>query len=440
MKKILATLSILALGTTSFDACAAQQNKSFREKMSGWEFGVGVPLVTPLTGYNMFVGYVNKNATSFWGKRFGLRFDFTIPSPLRLNATLNDNNIDGYDIDLNMKALWMNIKRPGFETAEYIKDDQDNPIHLDPNSVKAAFELKNKSMGLLVDFYPFGNTWFLGGIRLTGGYYIGDLDISANVKTSKNIDYMYSVGNVGDNLRAQIAAGSRIGVKYHWNYSGPYAGLGFDLGIWRGFKFYMDAGVVFSQAPKFKESNIDDKHFVLKGRYEINGIDYSNNTNMVTIMNGAAEKPQADKIVSDTIGQTAKDFLTSSYGQDPMYNSVVTRIQSDYGVSIADVNIADLANDVKGYLNGTSNPQWIENLVAVTNPDPNDPKLEETIKDIKDNWDTIAVATNTNVQEDIDKVWDDYQDAKKDTIDDINKVLKDIGIVPMVKIGFMYRF
>ena len=438
MKKFLAVLSILALGTISFDACADQQNKSFREKMSGWEFGVGVPLVTPLTGYNMFVGYVNKNATSFWGKRFGLRFDFTIPSPLRLNATLNDNNVDGYDIDLNMKALWMNIKRPGFETAEYIKDDQDNPIHLDPNSVKAAFELKNKSMGLLVDFYPFGNTWFLGGIRLTGGYYIGDLDISANVKTSKNIDYMYSVGNVGDNLRAQIAAGSRIGVKYHWNYSGPYAGLGFDLGIWRGFKFYMDAGVVFSQAPKFKESNIDDKHFVLKGRYEINGIDYSNNTNMVTIMNGAVEKPQADVIISDTIGQTAKDLLID---QAATYSTVVNAVLAAHAeaATMADVDASVLANDVMEYLNaGAGDPHagWIDTLIA----DNGGSDLDDTIADVKEHWNQISGTATTTVQEDIDKVWDDYQDAKKDTIDDINKVLKDIGIVPMIKIGFMYRF
>ena len=436
MKKFFATLSILALGATSFDALADQQNKSFRDKMKNFEIGAGVPLVTPLTGYNMFVGYVNKNATSFWGKRFGLRFDFTVSSPLRLNATLNDNNVDGYDIDANLKMLWINIKRPGFDTVEYVKDDQDNPIHLAPNSLKAAFELKNQNMGLLVDFYPFGNTWFAGGLRLTGGYYIGELDISANVKTSQNIDYVYSVGNIGDYLRAQVQAGSRIGAKYHWNYSGPYAGLGFDLGIWRGFKFFMDAGVVFSQAPKFKVRNIDDRHFVLNGRYEIHGIDYSNNTDMVTIMNGAAEKPQADVIISDAIGQSAKDVLMD---QATIYPDVVSQIETHYGVALNDVDISALAGDVLNYLNadpGDPAPDWIQTLID-ENPDSN---LEDTIADVKAHWNEVSAGASTTVQQDIDKVWDDYQESKHDAIDDINKILKDIGIVPMVKIGFMYRF
>jgi len=437
MNKFLYALSMVMIGVVSCGAYADEQKPSFKEKMNNVEFGVGVPLVTPLTGYNMFVGYVNKDATSFWGKRFGFRFDFTIPSALRLNATLNDNNFDGYDLNLNAKALWMNIKRPGFETIKYIKDDQDNPIHIDSNSVKAGIELKNKNIGLLVDFYPFGNTWFFGGIRLTGGYYIGDIDISANVKTDKNIDYMYSVGNVGDILHAQIAAGSRIGVKYHWNYSGPYAGLGFDLGIWRGFKFYMDAGVVFSQAPKFKAKNIDDKHFVLNGRYEINGIDYSNNTNMVTIMNGASVKPQADVIISDTIGQSAKDILMD---QASTYSTVISDVLAHAGVAnMADVDASVLANDVMEYLNaGAGDPHaaWIDTLIA----DNGGSDLEDTIADVKQNWNQISGTATTTVQQDIDELWDDYQESKHDTIDDINKILKDIGVVPMVKIGFMYRF
>ena len=43
-------------------------------------------------------------------------------------------------------------------------------------------------------------------------------------------------------------------------------------------------------------------------------------------------------------------------------------------------------------------------------------------------------------QKDIDDAWADYNDEKEKTIKDVNDFLDDYGMIPMIKIGFMYRF
>ncbi len=181
----------------------------------GLQLGVGI---SATSGLNGFVGYANKNFDSFWLKRFGFRADFATTAPLKsminsgIDAIMGD---DGIDIGDGIT----------------IKDSS----------------LKNQHFAALIDFYPFGNTWFLGGIRISGGYYFGDLELSANLTgkveglpdsefafSLNGMDYKY----VGNELHGTARA--------DWNYRGPYLGAGFDLGIIAGFKIYMDAGVVFT--------------------------------------------------------------------------------------------------------------------------------------------------------------------------------------------------
>ena len=177
----------------------------------GMQIGLGV---SPTSGLNMFVGYNNKNFDSFWAKRFGLRLDFATFSPIksklnsRINSALGD---EGFEIDDNLNV--------------------DN------------LSLSAKHFGLLVDFYPFGNTWFAGGLRLSGGYVTGKLDLSADIHGKAEVGKIeFELGGNKYYYEGNVMHGK---AKLDWKYKGPYLGTGFDLGIYAGFKMYLDAGVVF---------------------------------------------------------------------------------------------------------------------------------------------------------------------------------------------------
>lgn len=181
---------------------------------NGLQFGLGVSVTS---GVNGFVGYANKDLDSFWLKRLGLRFDFATTSPIEstINSAIDSAMGDGVDIG--------------------------DGITINDGAVSA------QHFGALVDFYPFGNSWFLGGWRLTGGYMVGKMNMTANLTSS--ID-----GVPADPTEFELNGelyrypGSTVDGSgtLDWNYSGPYLGTGFDLGLIWGVKIYMDAGVVFT--------------------------------------------------------------------------------------------------------------------------------------------------------------------------------------------------
>ncbi len=178
----------------------------------GLQIGVGV---SGTTGLNGFIGYNNKKFDSFWWKRLGVRFDFATMSPIKssLNSRINSAiGNEGIEIDDNLS----------------IED----------------ITMNSKHYGVLVDIYPFGDTWFLGGLRLSGGYMLGRMDLDAKLHGK----------NIGTGIEFELN-GHRYcyeGTEMYgtanldWKFNGPYAGMGFDLGIFRGFKIYMDTGVVFA--------------------------------------------------------------------------------------------------------------------------------------------------------------------------------------------------
>ena len=178
----------------------------------GLQLGIGV---SPTSGLNGFIGYNNKNFDSFWAKRFGIRFDFATYSPIKnkLNSKINDT-----------------IGDDGIEIGDSLSVDN--------------VALNAKHYGAIVDFYPFGNTWFLGGWRVSGGYMAGKLDLNADVHgkaEAGKIEFELNDNKYyydGDTMDASVWA--------KWKFSGPYLGTGFDLGLLWGFKIYMDAGVVFT--------------------------------------------------------------------------------------------------------------------------------------------------------------------------------------------------
>lgn len=201
------------------------ENKaSSRNKFpKGLQFGLGA---SATSGVNGFVGYANKNFDSFWWKRFGGRLDFATTSPIQssIDSAIKSQMGDGVDVGDGMTINSGTIGAQHF--------------------------------GALLDFYPFGNTWFLGGWRLTGGYMFGNMDVSA--KLTSNVEGMPS-----DPMEFELngeqyryTGGQMKGTAaVNWNYAGPYLGTGFDLGLLWGIKIFMDAGVVFTS--KTAQANLN---------------------------------------------------------------------------------------------------------------------------------------------------------------------------------------
>jgi hypothetical protein len=180
----------------------------------GVQFGLGV---SAASGLNGFVGYANKNFESFWWKRLGVRLDFARTAPIKswINSEINDI-----------------VGTQGFE--------------IDDSLTIQQIDLTANHTALMVDFYPFGNTWFLGGWRISGGYYGGEMNVSADIENNalpggtfefelNGTQYQYDGGTMHGKALAT------------WKYSGPYVGTGFDLGLIGGLKIYFDAGVVFTR-------------------------------------------------------------------------------------------------------------------------------------------------------------------------------------------------
>ena len=215
--KISTACLISALATTATFA------ESDNKLPTGIQLGLGI---SATTGMNGFIGYANKKFDSFWWKRLGARFDFATMSPMKtaVRNALNDCHEEGY-------------------------------ISIGQDMALKDFDLKSHHAAALLDFYPFGNTWFAGGLRLTGGYYFGKTEFSARLTGDSNLpDSEYSFELDGHHYKytgGELNARARA----DWNFSGPYVGTGFDLGIYAGFKIYMDAGVVFTN--KTAELNLD---------------------------------------------------------------------------------------------------------------------------------------------------------------------------------------
>ncbi len=180
----------------------------------GLQLGLGASVTS---GINGFVGYANKKFDSFWWKRLGVRFDFATTAPIEssINATINTAVDDGQDVGDSLAIKSVDV------TAHHV--------------------------GLLVDFYPFGDTWFLGGWRLTGGYMMGKFgigaDLSGTINDAPSEPVSFELNGSDYHYLGNTITGRATGT---WKYSGPYMGTGFDLGLLWGVKIYMDAGAVYT--------------------------------------------------------------------------------------------------------------------------------------------------------------------------------------------------
>lgn len=195
----------------------------------GMQFGLGLSATSGMEG---FVGYNNKKFDSFWWKRLGVRLGYASTKPVKsfINKTVDRYMGDGIDIGDHLTVT------DGKITA--------------------------KQMFAVIDFYPFGDTWFLGGLRLSGGYYSGDLNVSADLTTkvkgevpAELVGREFQLGDVWYRYNGGDAKGTATA---KWDFGGPYAGLGFDLGLFSGLKIYFDAGVVFTDTTAKLNLEIND--------------------------------------------------------------------------------------------------------------------------------------------------------------------------------------
>ena len=246
MKKLLALASVATIATSPAFAGIGDYIPT------GLELGLGL---SASTGINGFVGYVNKNFESFWWKRLGARLDFASTSPIK--STINNKLKDAVsDVELGDDGIRIN-----------------------------GASLESKHVAALVDFYPFGNTWFAGGWRLTGGYVFGNFKMAADL-----------TGEI-DGLPADKHAFVLDGQKYYyegnsvrgtsdvkWDVKGPYVGTGFDIGIYHGFKMFFDAGVVFTSKSAEVGVNVPSTNL-----YKEDGTPVEGNTALENIVK-AAEK------------------------------------------------------------------------------------------------------------------------------------------------------
>ena len=210
----LETTATSAATTTANDAVKSYVEKSRTAFPHGVQVGVGV---SATSGLNGFIGYANKDFDSFWAKRFGVRLDFASTKPIRsvMNDAINEFMGDGLDIGDGLT----------------ISDGELDATHY----------------AALVDFYPFGDTWLLGGWRLTGGYAFGDMSMSASVAgTIDGLTPGYYEFELSGKKYAYTGNSVHGTAKLDWEYRGPYLGTGFDIGLFAGLKIYLDAGVVFT--------------------------------------------------------------------------------------------------------------------------------------------------------------------------------------------------
>jgi hypothetical protein len=118
--------------------------------------------------------------------------------------------------------------------------------------------IKSNHIGALVDFYPFGDTWFLGGWRITGGYVFGNLNVDADLKgTVEGLPAGTVEFEFGGTKYRYLGNDVYGKAELDWDFHGPYVGTGFDLGIFRGFKLFLDAGVVFTSKAAELDLDVD---------------------------------------------------------------------------------------------------------------------------------------------------------------------------------------
>ena len=421
MKKIFLIIfaivfTVSAFAETLADKSALAEDSLDKSLYAGLQFGIGVPIAPlPLSSFNWFVGYANKSAPGFWAKRFGFRADFAVPAGEKISAKVRNENDIGFDVKalgLHYNYNWKNAFNPIII----------NGTRLDLDGVNSSLVVNDNRSGGLVDFYPFGDTWFLGGIRFSGGYYFGKMGIKMNANVPNDLPptgVSIDLDNFGE-IRARLQGGTKATGKFNWKYNGPYGGIGWDIGVYRGFKFFFDAGVIYTNPPKIYDNDIVIPHGRLQACYTIGSGQYCSWTNL-----------NKDDIPGTTANLLAgiMDGILNAPGGD--FNGInVSLFQNILTAGNIDANI--ILNDMTSWvLGGGSPPIWYTAGLAACGA--NCDGINEIVLDAVNGAHNLAIS-------DVQKVLDEYQKGRLDAVQSANDILKDFKFYPIVRLGVMYRF
>ncbi|MCL2369207.1 MAG: hypothetical protein FWC83_00860 [Alphaproteobacteria bacterium] len=249
-------LTSYLLPLTSYASFLPSENS----RIKGFQFGIAAPVLSPLpfASINGFVGQNFKHTNNFWTRRLAWRADFALPHGISASG-----RIDGVDIYTRGSVMGISHSRTFNRRIDFDFNDDYVGGRVNFDGMDGRFLMENKHFGVMADFFPFADTWFFGGFRVSGGYFIGSAIIDAratNTNPFPNDDgFVASAGHVASEtfyIASRLSAGSQIGARLNWRYSGPYVGTGFDLGIFRGLKLFTDFGVVFANAPRLHNSDI----------------------------------------------------------------------------------------------------------------------------------------------------------------------------------------
>lgn len=247
-----------------------EEDSSFSAK--GFQLGVGIGV---LGGANAQIGYrIPQHEDNFWKNRFGFRLDYNSWKPL-------DSYIEDY-LD-------------------------DHPIKIDDNEIKA--KIKGENFGALIDFYPFGNTWALGNFRISAGYYTGDFSINGELKKTAGEKFSMKSDN-NQKLYYEVDATANLKAGLDYDINGPYAGLGFDFGLFWGLKMYLDAGVVFTDKPEITTD--------ISGTGNIKIYSDENYTNLITTAPVDTSNTDIQKLLDDTKTQYEDELNSIRKGYFPI--------------------------------------------------------------------------------------------------------------------------
>ena len=95
------------------------------------------------------------------------------------------------------------------------------------------------------------------------------------------------------------------------------------------------------------------------------------------------------------------------------------------------MNFGLVTNGVFNFLDGSSAPVWMAGLGAMGADGAN---LESALTNLQGNWGSGAWVSD--FQNEIDNMWNDVDRG----IYDLNNSLRDMRLMPVLKLGFMYRF
>jgi hypothetical protein len=394
---------------------------------SGAEIGVSSALTLPLSGIGGFVGYADR-ANDWLGRNIGARLDFQIP--LKASG--------------DMKVVNKGADTAGVNTFALLGGSS---VYIESDGIKGGdFELEHLNMGGVIDFYPFddGDGW-LGGLRVSAGYYAGRMNIDAIAKCldgstdEASIQFRGTYGSPapGDLINVRFGNDYKFRKSFQWRYDGPYFGVGYELGAWRGIKFFADAGVVLISGQSVSEKS--DINLAIDSCVKVSG-------GNCAVLGGVDIVSAIGSLIADEIENkmnSAAGGTGFSTAQQALFNQYCP------GKPSACTNVHDLLkNDLKRFLSSNQDPttwsgfnasNWLGivfSTAAAHSPDtmPYEPMLGALSANLNNPSSQYSKAI---LQQEID----DARAAHENEIITHSEIsLKDTKFMPMIKLGVMYRF